>query len=519
MSRMVDALVRFLEDACPHFVFARATQRIHNTFDAARRREFWVLAGLGVYLMLWTLYGALAKGSQDLSYDMTEELVWARDLSFGFLKHPPLSPLLVKLWFSVLPREDWTFYLLAILVASLALWVAWRLAGDYLDGDKRILALALLSLVPFFNFHALKYNVNTALMPLWGMTTLWFLRSFRTRSLAYAMLAGVGAAAAMLCKYWSIFLIVGLVLAALIDVRRRFYFRSGAPWITIAVGFAVLSPHLIWLVQHDFAPVRYAMVVHGYNSLESAFFNAFKYLAGAAGYVALPVALVLIAVKPRRAVIADMLWPKNADRRLAATAFWAPLLLPAVAAVVAGVSVNSLWSMSAWTLLPVLLLSPPALTVPATATRRILGFAIALPFVMMLAAPIVAIVMHHFGNFPVSAQSRLLSTRVERAWHEMTDQPLVYIDGDVAYSISVYALDHPRALPDLPPVSAEALTRSGMAFVCVYEDEKCIGDAAVRYRKDPASRWSEVTLRRVFLGKPGRPQRYAILIVPPRMVE
>ena len=45
-------------------------------------------------------------------------------------------------------------------------------------------------LVPFFNFHALKFNVNTVLMPLWAATTFWFLRSYQTRSALYAALAG-----------------------------------------------------------------------------------------------------------------------------------------------------------------------------------------------------------------------------------------------------------------------------------------------------------------------------------------
>ena len=42
------------------------------------------------------------------------------------------------------------------------------------------------------------------------------------------------AAGCMLGKYWSIFLLVGLVLAALIDRRRLQYFFSAAPWITVA---------------------------------------------------------------------------------------------------------------------------------------------------------------------------------------------------------------------------------------------------------------------------------------------
>ena len=87
--------------------------------------------------------------------------------------------------------------------------------------------------MPFFNFHALKFNVNTVLMPLWAATTFWFLRSYTTRSALYAALAGLAAAcAACWANTGRCSCIAGLVVAALIDRRRGAYFRSAAPWIT-----------------------------------------------------------------------------------------------------------------------------------------------------------------------------------------------------------------------------------------------------------------------------------------------
>ena len=70
----------------------------------------------------------------------------------------------------------------------------WRGSADYLDVEKRIAGVALLTFVPFFNFHALKFNANTILLPLWAVTAFWFLRSYHARSTLYALLAGVAAA-------------------------------------------------------------------------------------------------------------------------------------------------------------------------------------------------------------------------------------------------------------------------------------------------------------------------------------
>ncbi len=224
-------------------------------------------------------------------------------------------------------------------------------------------------------------------MPLWAATTFWFLRAYKTRDATYAALAGAGAAFCMLGKYWSVFLIAGLVVAALIDGRRAIYFRSAAPWITVLVGAVVLSPHLLWLYQHDFAPFAYAVGVHGAKPFAETAVAALKYLAGSAGYVAVPVAIALIAARPNRATLADMAWPADDDRRLAAAAFWGPLLLPVAGALASGTDITSLWSMSAWTLLPVLLLSPKAVTISSIDTRRLLAFAVALPLIMVIVSP------------------------------------------------------------------------------------------------------------------------------------
>ena len=80
------------------------------------------------------------------------------------------------------PIRDWSYYLLAMVYAAIGLWIAWRLFERYLDPGKRIVALACLTLVPYFNFHGLRFDHNAVLGPLWAATTLCFIRSFETRS-------------------------------------------------------------------------------------------------------------------------------------------------------------------------------------------------------------------------------------------------------------------------------------------------------------------------------------------------
>jgi dolichyl-phosphate-mannose-protein mannosyltransferase len=142
------------------------------------RREWAVVPVLAGYCVVWALYGVVAKGSQDIHFDMGEMVAWSRETFWGTPKHPPLGAWLVSIWFSVFPLADWAYYLFAMVLATPALWIAWKVAGRYLDGEKRVAGLALLTLVPFFNFHALKFNANTVMILLWAATTALFLRSY-----------------------------------------------------------------------------------------------------------------------------------------------------------------------------------------------------------------------------------------------------------------------------------------------------------------------------------------------------
>ena len=189
--------------------------------------------------------------------------------------------------------------------------------------------------------------------------------------------------------------------------------------------------------------------------------------------------------------------------------------MPVIGALASATEITSLWSMAAWTLLPVLLLSPPAVKLCAADTRRILIATVAVPLVMLIAAPLVAYRVHRAGAAPAAAHARLLALQIESAWHETIPQPLRFVGGDaeIAYDVMAYAADRPRALPDKLPLSDAELAQGGIALVCFAEDLGCVHTAQARA---PTGRRLERDIERNYLGLTGKPQRYTIVIVPPR---
>jgi hypothetical protein len=478
---------------------------------------------LVAYVGVWTLYGVLAKGSQDVHFDMGEAVAWSREPAFGYPKHPPLSAWVVKAWFTAFPLADWAYYLLAMTLAGLALWIAWILSERWLDGEKRAAGLALLTLVPFFNFHALKFNANTVLIPLWAATTLWFVRAFETRDLPSAALAGIAAAAAMLGKYWSIVLLAGFGVAALADTRRSAYFRSPAPWVTIAAGALALVPHVAWLLGHGSSPLEYALEKHPAASFLDVILASLKFLAGGVAYIVVPIVLTAVATRPSSAAVLDTLVPLDAHRRLAALAFWAPIAAAILLALVTEVLITSLWLMPGLTLLAVVLLSSPLLEMRREALQWLLAVAVVVPVLATLLAPAIAYVIHRNGVGHHATHYRFVAEAVDRSWRATTARrmSLVGSDTNLGNGVAFYLSGQPSTLDVLDPrqtpwVDKARIAEQGIALVCAIEDRGCMKAADALASELKEGKRTEVEIVRSYLGVAGKPERYSIITIPPR---
>ena len=485
------------------------------------RSERTVVLLLGAYVVTWTLYAAIAKSSQDIHPDMGEMVAWSREAGMGTPKHPPLAAWLVRAWFDAFPREDWAYYLLALIMPAIALWITWRISARYLPRDKCVVGIALLTLVPFYNLLALKFNANTVLMPLWAATIWWFLRSLETRYAGWAVLAGIGAAAAMLGKYWSIVLLAALGLTALIHPRRSAYFSSLAPLLTLATGMILLTPHIDWLIANQFMTFSYATEMHS-GTTAAAARSAVGFIGGSLGYIALPILFFLLAARPGMAAIGDTVWPREPERRILVIAFVAPFLFAILVALLLQVRIDPLWAISAMTLFPVVMLSSPLVTIPRPAAVLAVAGAIVIPLVMVAVSPVIAAVIHREGVTNHASHYRLLAAAVENSWHAHSDKPLriVGASDNIVNGMAFYFMHQPATFDlfspaDTPWVDDESIRRDGMAMVCPYSEVPCgkMFDGYVAHYHVTAI--DRVTLARRYLGTEDAPVEYQIGIIPP----
>jgi hypothetical protein len=498
-----------------------ALGRLYDALIDPARCERTMALLLGGYAAVWTLYAIISRAGEDIHYDMGEVVSWSHEVFLGTPKHPPLAAWLVRAWFDVMPAETWAYYLFAIVMPTIALWISWHVAGRYLSAEKRVHGIALLTLVPFYNFHALKFNANTVLIPFWAATTWWFLRSFETRRAGWAVLAGIGATAAMLGKYWSIFLLAGLGVAALSDPRRGAYFRSPAPWLTIATGAVLIAPHLVWVATHDFEPIRYAFGAHPTTRAWAAF-DTIYFFGGILAYVGGPMLLNVAAIRPSMAAILDSIWPPPGKRRTLSIALTAPIFLAALGSILLKIRIAALWTISGMTLLPVVLLSSPLVTVPRQAAVRMLALALVYPIVMAAAAPGIAIVTHRAGVPDYASHYQLIARAVDAAWSKRTDRPLRVIGsyGPIVNGIVFYFEDPPSTLDIITPaetpwVDDDRIKREGIVIVCPVPETKCVNAMNGYAARFPNAKIEDVNLARRFFGALDKPVHYQIVTIPP----
>jgi 4-amino-4-deoxy-L-arabinose transferase-like glycosyltransferase len=502
--------------------FRHALDLLIDSLTRSAQSQRTLLLLLAAYMLVWTVYGVVSRSAQDINADMAEMVIWSRDLALGYPKHPPFLAYVVWLWFSVFPVTDWAYMLLALFTVTAGLYLAFRLAGEWLTGHKRVAALFLLAIIPFYNFLGLKFDQNSALIPLWALTTWALIRSLKTGHAGWAVVCGVAAAAAMLTKYWSMFLLAAMAFTILADQRRNAYLRSPAPWITAAVFAALVAPHAVWLVQNDFPPLEWVSTRRMATGILDWFQGLSAFVFGTAGYAAAALIAYVLAVQPSRAILRDTLLPSEPTRRRAAILFWTPLILPVAVSAAGGTGMLSLWNAPALNLLPVVLLSSPKVDMPYGALLRIITFAIAVPLIALLAAPVVAALKLR-GTENHSNYARLVADTSVSEWRRATDQPLRLMAGPFGLitTAAAYVPDRPLTFPDFsdylaPWVDEARVKREGIAVVCPTDMEWCLKEMeALAAHNAGNTKRHEVTLRRQWLWLSSPPARFTIAIVPP----
>ncbi|WP_342358440.1 glycosyltransferase family 39 protein [Terrarubrum flagellatum] len=480
---------------------------------------FW----LGLHVIAWTIYATLSNGPADIHHDMAEAYAWGREFQLGYFKHPPFWAWVAGLWFAVMPRADWAFYLLSMINAAVGLAGVWLIAGRLIsDRATRLAAVLLLEFVPFYHFLGFKFNANTILISLWPWAIYFFLRTIEEKSWRVAIGLGLVAGLGLLSKYYFAILLASFGLAALIDTRRWDILRSPAPWIAIAAMLIVIAPHVWWLTENDYAPFKYVSD----TAQHARAYIAWKAVQFGFGCLLFHIVVIgflgVFSGGSRGALLRFFSWKESSPRRrLLLVVALAPPALTMLSALVTNVKIDTSFAIGIFPVIPLLLLTTPGYRMAERAPDYLRAGVIGLMAVMLIASPVIGYV-RFARHADRSDEPRLEAAReAEAIFLREFNRPLRIVAGSWPYADETpfYARGPVSQFIDFsfaraPWITPERLAREGAAAICIADDAGC--RASAQAALTGPLREAAMTVRKRSLGREGREVRLTLLMQAPR---
>lgn len=402
-------------------------------------RAFW--AWLAARTLLWTALAVVTQPNPPL--DTVEQIAWGHEWQWGYSKHPPLTAWLaeVSVWLS--GGSVLGVYLLGYLCSAACLACAWSLGRSVLPPGPALFAALALDGLTYLTFDAAEFNNNVSLDACWAFTVLAAFRALHTGRLAWWLALGAGAGAGLLCKYTHGALLLALFGYLLLTRDGRRTFRTPGPYLALAVTLALIAPHVRWLIDHDYFPLRYAAERAAENSggWLRRLTTPLRFLLNQW----LPLLPVLFVLWP----LLGRSWRRDPNLTFLATAVLGPVGVQVGLSLATGCALRGPWGAPLWTFIGVLVLAAlRADDAPARLRRAGRNWAVvaAALFFLLLTNNVVGPLL---GGRPTRCHfpGRELAVIVQERWAARCDRPFAVLGGEPwpAQCIALYSPHRPHA--------------------------------------------------------------------------
>jgi len=423
-----------------------------------QRPEQAFAAFAAVHIALWTILPTALY--PNLPLDLIEALTYGREWQLGYDKLPPLPWWIVEVIYRVI-GADFAYYLIAQITVLAAFAAVWACARRIVGASGALLSVLIIDGLHYFSFTAPKFNHDVVQLPFWALAGYAFHAALRERRLLHWILVGLALGAALWAKYFVIVLALPLALFLCIDREARPALATPGPYVAAAIALVVASPHLVWLVENDFLPFRYA---EGRAAPARGILDHLLHpVAFAAAQFAWLIPALLIAlplVYPRghgpetkTANAADAF-----DRRIVTLLAFGPAATLLAASALSGRGLITMWGYPLWLFLGLWIVVATPIAREQMRVIRVAAVWGAVATVYAIVFVVQYALLPHLDHryrasvFPGDG----LGAHVASGFRAATGQPMAYVIGSMwlGGNISHYAREHPRNLIDGKPERA-----------------------------------------------------------------
>lgn len=207
----------------------------------------WPVAALAALTVLRLALAAFLPLSPDEAYYW----VWSRALAPGYVDHPPMVALWIRIGTFLLGETPLGVRLVGPLAGALgSLFLADAAERLFPNQRAGLTAGAMWNATLFVGAGCVVMTPDAPLLLFWCATIWAMVRIAMGGGAGWWLAAGSFAGLALLSKYTAAFLWIGIGIwvSAVPSARRRL--RSPAPWIGALLGLAVFLPVAIWNADH-----------------------------------------------------------------------------------------------------------------------------------------------------------------------------------------------------------------------------------------------------------------------------
>jgi Dolichyl-phosphate-mannose-protein mannosyltransferase len=209
---------------------------------------FAALAALAVLTALRLAVAALTPLVPDEAYYW----VWSRVLQPGYLDHPPMVALWIRLGTLFAGQTPLGVRLLGPLAAAVGSVMLARAAADFFPERPGIglLAALLLNASLMFGAGSVIMTPDTPLLLFWTLGLFAMARLFATGDGQWWLLAGLAAGLALDSKYTGLLFIIAVGIWLCAAGAGRSWLRRPEPWLGLAIALVVFAPVVAWNAAH-----------------------------------------------------------------------------------------------------------------------------------------------------------------------------------------------------------------------------------------------------------------------------
>ena len=194
----------------------------------------------------------LFLGSFNLLVEEAYYWNYAEHLDFGYLDHPPMVALLIKITTLIFGANEFGVRLPALICWMIAAFFIFRLTSLINDKASQY-AIFLLSILPFFFLQSLVITPDQPLLACWAAALYFIYRALVFNETKYWYAVGVVIGLGMLSKYTIVLLGLATLSYAVIIPSARTWFKRKEPYLATLIAAFIFSPVIYWNATHEWA--------------------------------------------------------------------------------------------------------------------------------------------------------------------------------------------------------------------------------------------------------------------------